>query len=98
MNAQMEPRPRRFSERLHIFAHGKSFDVDSFLARSTLRPDYVWRRKRPLTNGIELLLADGLKIRSAIQEQLAMEYLSTHRKELKELRRFPFAAASSGCD
>ncbi len=30
-----------------LFAHGESFDVDAFLASSTLRPDYVWRRGDP---------------------------------------------------
>jgi hypothetical protein len=33
--------PERFEERLHIFAHGETFDVDAFLEKSTLRPDFV---------------------------------------------------------
>ena len=87
MNAQMERWPERFSERLHIFAHGETFDVDAFLATSTLRPDYVWRRERPLTSGIELLLGDG-RIRPAEQEELATAFLKTHQQELKDLRCF----------
>jgi len=36
--------PDGFSQRLHIFAVGTSFDVDAFLAQSPLRPDFVWRK------------------------------------------------------
>jgi hypothetical protein len=43
-NQKQQSWPDRFEERLHIFALGKSFDVDAFLANSTLRPDFVWRR------------------------------------------------------
>jgi len=89
MNPQMEPWPQRFDERLHIFAHGETFDVDAFLAASTLRPDYVWRRERPLTSGIELLIGDGRKIPPSEQEELAMAYLKAHQQELKDLRCFP---------
>jgi hypothetical protein len=53
MNPQMEPWPQRFDERLHIFAYGETFDADAFLTTSTLHPDYVWRRERPMTSGIE---------------------------------------------
>ncbi|HZC23174.1 MAG TPA: hypothetical protein VE866_07530 [Candidatus Binatia bacterium] len=88
MNAQMEPWPKRFYERLHVFAHGESFDVDAFLAVSTLRPDYVWRRPHPLTSGIELMLGDGRKLRPAEQEQLAAAFLKEHRDELIVLRGF----------
>jgi len=89
MNAKMEPWPQRFDERLHIFAHGETFDVDAFLADSTLHPDYVWRREPPNTSGIEFLLGDGRAIRPAAQEELAMSYLASHRQELKKLRCFP---------
>jgi hypothetical protein len=86
MNAQTEPWPERFSERLHIFAHGEAFDVDAYLAASKLRPHYVWRRKSPLTSGIELMLGDRRKIRPADQEQLAAAFLKAHQQEPMELR------------
>jgi len=89
MNVKMEPWPERFEERLHIFAHGKTFDVDAFLAKSTLHPDYVWRREPPNTSGIELLLGDGRTMPTAAQEELAMSYLASHRQELRNLQCFP---------
>jgi len=88
MTAQMEPWPERFSEQLHIFAHGETFDVDAFLAASTLHPHYVWRRQRPLTSGIELMLGDGRRMRPAEQEQLAAAFLKAHQQELIKLRGF----------
>ena len=89
MNPQMDPWPERFSERLLIFAHGEAFDVDAFLAASALNPDYVWRRVRPMTSGIEIVLGDGRKVRPAAQEKIATAFLKAHEQELKELRRFP---------
>ena len=70
--------PERFQERLHIIAHGEKFDVDVFLANSTLRPDFVWRREAPLTSGVELFLGDGRQIRLPDQEEIALAYLKAH--------------------
>ena len=85
----MEPWPQRFEERLHIFAHGETFDVDAFLENSRLHPDYVWRREPPETSGIELLLGDGRTMPPAAQEEFAMSYLASHQQELRNLRGFP---------
>ncbi len=81
--------PERFSERLHIIAHGETFDVDAFVAKSTLRPDFVWRRPTPLTSGVEFFLGDGRVIRLPDQEQMAVTYLKSHRDELRAIAELP---------
>lgn len=81
--------PERFQERLHIIAHGEKFDVDAFLASSTLRPHFVWRSEAPLTSGVEFLLGDGRQIRLPDQEEIAVAYLKAHRDELRALGQFP---------
>jgi hypothetical protein len=86
---QPPPWPDRFSERFHIFAHGETFDVDAFLATSTLHPDYVWRRGPRETSGIEIFLGDGRAIRLVDQEDIAIAYLKTHEAELRALAQFP---------
>jgi hypothetical protein len=80
--------PERFEERLHIFAHGETLDVDAFLADSTLRPDFVWRRKAPSTSGVEFLLGDGRAISLRDQENIAITYLKAHRDELRWIAAF----------
>lgn len=82
-----------------LFAHGEAFDVDAFLASTTLRPDYVWRRgdqrryscveSRHPTSGIEIVLGDGLTVPFLEQEGIAVAYLKAHRDELRALARFP---------
>jgi hypothetical protein len=81
--------PERFSERFHIIAHGERFDVDSFLAKSTLRPDFVWRREAPITSGVEFFLGDGRAIRLPDQVDMAITYLRAHRDELRAIAEFP---------
>lgn len=85
----LPPWPDRFSERFHIFAHGETFDVDAFLANSTLQPDYVWHRGPRATSGIEIFLGDGREIRLVDQVEIAIAYLKTHRDELRALAQFP---------
>ena len=80
--------PERFEERLHIFAHGEALDVDAFLANSTLRPDFVWRRKAPLTSGVEFVLGDGRATSLREQENIAITYLKAHRDELRSIGAF----------
>jgi hypothetical protein len=80
--------PERFQERLHILAHGEKFDVDAFLASSTLQANFVWRREAPLTSGVEFLLGDGRQIRLPNQEEIAAAYLEAHRDELRALGQF----------
>ena len=84
-----------------LFAHGEAFDVDAFLASTTLRPDYVWRRggrrryscieSRYPTSGVEIRLGDGLTIPLPDQEAMAIAYLKAHRDELSALARVPGA-------
>jgi hypothetical protein len=81
--------PERFEERLHIIAHGERFDVDAFLGKSTLRPDFVWRREAPVTSGVEFFLGDGRAIGLRDQENLAIMYLKAHRDELRAIAKFP---------
>ncbi len=83
------PWPDRFSERFHIFAHGETFDVDAFLASSTLQPNYVWHRGPRATSGIEIFLGDGREIKLVHQVEIAFAYLQTHKDELKALAQFP---------
>jgi hypothetical protein len=80
--------PDRFQERLHIFAHGETLDVDALLANSTLRPDFVWRRKAPSTSGVEFVLGDGRAISLRDQEDIAITYLKAHRDELRSIATF----------
>lgn len=82
-----------------LFAHGETFDVDAFLASTTLRPDYVWRRGDPrryscvesrhTTSGVEFVLGDGLTVPFLEQEGIAVAYLKARRDELRALARFP---------
>jgi hypothetical protein len=82
--------PDKFSERFHIFALGETFDVDAFLARSSLHPDFVWRRiGNGPTNGLEILLGDADKATLREQEETAVNYLREHRDELRALASFP---------
>ncbi len=80
-----------------VFAHGETFDVDAFLASTTLRPDYVWRRgdrrrycggQYP-TSGVEFVLGDGLTVPLSDQEDIAIAYLKAHHDELRALAQFP---------
>jgi hypothetical protein len=81
--------PERFAERFHIIAHGERFDVDAFLGKSTLRPDFVWRREAPLTSGVEFFLGDGRAIGLRNQENMAIKFLKVHRGELRAIAEFP---------
>lgn len=82
-----------------LFAHGEAFNVDDFLASTTLRPDYVWRRgdqrryacveSRHPTSGVEFVLGDGQKVSIYEQEKTAIEYLSANREALQALAMQP---------
>lgn len=82
-----------------IFAHGEAFDVDAFLATTTLRPEYVWHRgdqrryacvesKHP-TSGVEFIPGDGRVVPFLEQEQIAITYIQAHRDELQALAGYP---------
>ena len=73
----------------HCARGGEKFNVDAFLASSTLRPHFVWRREAPLTSGVEFFLGDGRQIRVPDQEEIAVAYLKAHRDELRALGQFP---------
>jgi hypothetical protein len=82
-----------------LIASGEAFDVDAFVASTTLRPDDVWRRgdqrryscveSRHTTSGVEFVLGDGLSVPFLKQEGIAVAYLKAHRDELRALARFP---------
>jgi hypothetical protein len=82
-----------------LFAHGESFDVDTYLAKTTLRFDHVWRlghqrryscvESRHPTSGVEKVLGDGSTIPVHEQQNIAVEFLSTHRTALLELANYP---------
>ncbi|HVC95500.1 MAG TPA: hypothetical protein VND64_17525 [Pirellulales bacterium] len=84
-----------------LFAHGEAFDVDTFLASTTLRPDYVWRRgdqrryscveSRHPTSGVEFQLGDGLTVPFLEQEEIAVAYMKAHRDQLRALAQSPGA-------
>ena len=81
--------PDRFSERFHIFALGEVFDVDAFLAQSSLCPDFVWQRiGNGPTNGLEILLGDADTLTLPQQEEIAVNYLRENRDELRALADF----------
>jgi hypothetical protein len=89
-NQEQQPWPDSFSQRFHIFALGEAFDVDAFLAGSTLRPDFVWRRMgNGPSNGLELLLGNAHAVSLRNQEELAVAYLKANRDELRALAAFP---------
>ena len=90
MNRDNQVWPKKFSERFHIFALGETFDVDAFLAQSSLSPDFVWRRTgNGPTNGLEILLGDADQTTLREQEAIAVKYLTEHRDELRALASFP---------
>jgi len=82
-----------------LFAHGETFDVDAFLASSSLRPDHLWRRGEQRryaclesiheTSGVEFELGNGLTVPFLAQEGIAVAYLRAHHVELRRLARFP---------
>ena len=85
-----QPWPEDFGERFHLFALGESFDVDAFLASSTLTPSYVWRGLgNGPTNGFDLLLGDAATLKLSEQEEIAINYLRDHRDELRALAQSP---------
>jgi len=81
-----------------LFAHGASFDVDEYLATTTLRFDRVWRRgdKRPYvcvdsrysSSGVEKVLGDGPTTPIHEQQQIAARFLAEHRDPLVKLANY----------
>jgi len=82
-----------------LFAHGRDFDVDAFLATTPLRFDKVWRRgelasacggveHRYETAGVEVKLGDGATLPLREQEHVACEFLRRNRDPLRALTSF----------
>lgn len=82
-----------------LFAHGPGFDIDAYLATTTLDFDRIWRRGDPLgcggstraTSGVEKILGDGPNLSYDEQEEIACDYLYKHLDELHALAEYPGA-------
>jgi hypothetical protein len=78
-----------------IFAHGKDFDVKSFLHQSSLKVDNIWligEQKRNAcvnalheTSGLEIILGDGRELTIFEQYEIAYQYLNKNKSQLKQL-------------
>jgi hypothetical protein len=84
-----------------IFAHGKKFNVDKFIEKSSLKIDYFWKigdqkRYAPTdipspheTSGIEIVLGEGTKLNRFDQDAIAVEFMEENLGALKELSGCP---------
>ena len=82
-----------------LFAHGDTFDVDEYLKTTSLEFDHVWHRgdqKRYAcveapheTSGVEVVLGNGHVLTLREQQRIAVEFLSNHCDQLRNLARFP---------
>lgn len=82
-----------------LFAHGESFDVDAYVARSPIQFDGVWRRGEQRkyacieslhpTSGIEKYVGDGSQIPFLDQDQMAIDFLASQTEALRELGEYP---------
>ena len=82
-----------------FFALGEEFDVDAFLASSSMVPSRIWRRGEPKryscigspypNSGLTYEVADGHSVPFLQQEGLAISFLKAYRDELKALGQFP---------
>jgi hypothetical protein len=82
-----------------LFAHGRDFDVDAFLATTPLAFDKIWRRgeiasacagveHRYETSGVEVCLGDGTTLPLREQEHVACAFLRGNREPLRALAAF----------
>jgi hypothetical protein len=82
-----------------IYALGDNFDVDAFVASSSLTPSFVWRVGEPKgknkrgspypTSGIVFELGAGADVPFLEQDEIAIEFIKQHRDGLKALSEFP---------
>ena len=96
---EYRPYSRRLHENFRLCAGGVAFDVDAFLAASTLKPDHVVHQgeQRSLAatgvvydiSGFEIVLGDGLSVPFREQQSLAADYLEAHGGEFRKLRQAP---------
>jgi hypothetical protein len=78
-------------QHFELFAHGDAFDVDPYVAATTLPIAYIWHRGEGhyKTSGLSMRLGDGTSIGLLKQEQIAIEFLVQHRKALQDLAEQP---------
>jgi hypothetical protein len=82
-------------QQFHILAHGHSFDVERFLATSTLMPSLKWNvgqrshgMLRANTDGfIIYLAAEALGYQA--QQAIAVEFIRKNQEELQRCCNFP---------
>lgn len=83
----------------YFIAGGRTFDVDSFLKRTTLDADIVFHRGQPLKvpkgkvlkeSGFSVTI-NHTKVFGDLGPQIpkALKFLRNHQKELRRLSRFP---------
>jgi hypothetical protein len=77
-----------------LFAHGETFDLDAYLASTTLKFDGVWHKgesghEHPKSSGVFKVLGDGRTVLIVEQELIAIDYLTANREALKVLAREP---------
>lgn len=74
-----------------LFAHGDSFDVDTYLKLAPLDFDLVWHRREGghPTSGVGRVLGNGAVIPLSEQQRIAAEFMSANRDSLRELGTFP---------
>jgi hypothetical protein len=78
-------------DRFELFAHGKNFDVDTYLETATLSFDRVWHAGEGhyQTSGVAKSLGDGTSLPVRQQEELAVEFLAAHQAALQDLSQQP---------
>lgn len=75
-----------------IFAHGRDFDVDAFIAATALPISHVWRvRDLPTyrSSGVEIDLAQGRVLEPPDQDAVAFEFIEANLAALGHLQQFP---------
>lgn len=80
-----------------VFALGDDFDVDAFVATSSMVPSCIWRRGEPRrggrtfypNSGVAYEIADGYSIPFPQQENIAIAFLKANRDSLRALGQFP---------
>jgi len=82
---------------IRLYALGDDFNVDAFLATTSMPANLIWRRGEPKggggafypTSGVAFNLGDAKATPFPEQESIALAFLKTNRGELKALGQFP---------
>lgn len=92
-------KPARFQNYFAISAEGRDFDVDAYLAETTLTFDEVWRRADRLaeyafppdsfTSGITKVLGDGFETPFCDQQEIAERFIEERLDALRRLGELP---------